>query len=56
MLLLFIFPTLLRKSVAETRRLGLARRMLSTPTATRTILAGEALGRFAIDLVPLAAS
>ena len=53
MLLLFIFITSLRRSVGliETRRLGVARRMLSTPTATRTILAGEALGRFAIALV-----
>ena len=53
MLLLFIFITSLAGSVAliETRKLGLARRMLSTPTPTTAILAGEALGRFAIALL-----
>ena len=52
-LLLFIFMTALPGAVAliETRRLGVARRMFSTPTAARTILAGEALGRFALALV-----
>ena len=51
-LLLFIFITSLTGSVAliETRRLGVARRMFSTPTAARTILAGEALGRFGVAL------
>ena len=52
-LLLFIFMTSLPASVAliETRRLGVARRMFSTPTAARTILAGEVLGRFGIALL-----
>ena len=52
-LLLFIFITSLMGSVAliETRRLGVARRMYSTPTAARTILAGETLGRLGIALV-----
>ena len=52
-LLLFIFITSLTGSVAliETRRLGLTRRMLSTPTRTRTILAGEALGRLGVALL-----
>ena len=52
-LLLFIFMTSLPGAVAliETRRLGLARRMFSTPTAARTILAGEALGSFGLALV-----
>ena len=51
-LLLFIFITSLTGSLAliETRRLGVARRMFSTPTAARTILAGEALGRFGVAL------
>jgi ABC-2 type transport system permease protein len=51
-LLLFIFLTSLTGAGAliETRRLGVSRRMLSTPTRARTILAGEALGRFAIAL------
>jgi ABC-2 type transport system permease protein len=52
-LLLFIFLNSLNGAVwlIETRRLGVARRMLSTPTSTRTILAGEVLGRFAIALI-----
>ncbi len=52
-LLLFIFMTALPGAVAliETRRLGLARRMYSTPTAVWTILAGETLGRFGLALV-----
>ena len=52
-LLLFVFLTSLTGSVAliETRRLGLARRMLATPTRVRTILLGEALGRIAVALI-----
>jgi linearmycin/streptolysin S transport system permease protein len=52
-LLLFIFLTSLSGAVwlIETRRLGIARRMLSTPTSTRTILAGQVLGRLAIALL-----
>jgi ABC-2 type transport system permease protein len=52
-LLLFVFLTSLTGSVAliESRRLGVSRRMLATPTATRTILAGEALGRLAVALL-----
>ena len=52
-LLLFIFLNSLTGAIGliETRRLGMARRMLSTPTATRTILLGEALGRWSIALV-----
>src|SRR3546814_13149460 len=34
-----------------TRKLGVSARMLSTPTSTRTIITGEALGRLAIGLV-----
>lgn len=52
-LVLFVFLTSLTGAVAliETRRLGVSRRMLSTPTSARTILAGEALGRFGVALV-----
>lgn len=52
-LLLFIFLTSLSGAVwlIETRRLGIARRMLFTPTSTRTILGGQVLGRLAIALV-----
>jgi ABC-2 type transport system permease protein len=47
---LFMFVTGLASSAAliRTRRMGVVRRMLSTPTSPRTILAGEVLGRFAI--------
>ena len=52
-LVLFIFFTSITGSafVIETRRLGIARRILSTPTSTRTIVAGQFLGRLAIALV-----
>jgi ABC-2 type transport system permease protein len=36
--------------MTETRRLGIARRILSTPTPIRTIVAGQLLGRLAIAL------
>jgi ABC-2 type transport system permease protein len=51
-LLLFIFLNSLiaASALIEARRLGVARRMLSTPTPVRTILAGEALGRLGIAL------
>jgi ABC-2 type transport system permease protein len=49
-LVLFMFVTGLASSAAliRTRRLGVARRMLSTPTAPEAIVAGLLLGRFAI--------
>ncbi len=52
-LLLFIFLTSMTGATAliETRRLGLSRRMLSTPTSSRTVVAGEAAGRFAVAMV-----
>jgi ABC-2 type transport system permease protein len=52
-LLLFIFLTSLTASafVIETRRLGIARRVLSTPTSVRTLVAGQLLGRLAVALV-----
>ena len=52
-LLLFIFITSLSGAVAliETRRLGVSRRMLSTPTPTGTIVLGEMLGRFGVALL-----
>jgi ABC-2 type transport system permease protein len=51
-LLLFVFLTSMTGAAAliETRRLGLSRRMLSTPTPIGAILAGEALGRFLVAL------
>jgi ABC-2 type transport system permease protein len=52
-LILFVFLTGLNGAIAlvETRRLGVSRRMLSTPTSAGTIVVGEALGRFGIALV-----
>ena len=46
-LLLFIFLISLANSAAmvETRRLGIARRMLASPTTVRSVIFGEALGR-----------
>lgn len=52
-LVLFMFVTALSGAAVliQTRSLGVSRRMLSTPTSVRTILGGEALGRFAVVLV-----
>ncbi len=52
-LILFVFLTSLSASamLIETRRSGITRRMLASPTGVRTILVGETLGRYAIALV-----
>ncbi len=53
-LVLFVFITSVAASAAtliEARRLGVTRRMMSTPTRLRTVLAGETLGRFAVALI-----
>jgi ABC-2 type transport system permease protein len=52
-LLLFIFLSSLNGAtwVIETRRLGIARRVLSTPTTPATLIAGQLLGRLAIALL-----
>jgi ABC-2 type transport system permease protein len=49
-LLLFMFVTGLASSVAiiRSRRLGVTRRMLSTPTSVAVVLGGEMLGRFTV--------
>jgi ABC-2 type transport system permease protein len=51
-LVLFTFLTGLTASAAliQSRQLGVSRRMLSTPTSTGEIVAGEALGRLAVTL------
>ncbi|HEY5684943.1 MAG TPA: ABC transporter permease [Acidimicrobiia bacterium] len=53
MLVLFIFITTLNGAVTlvQSRQLGVARRMYSTPTAVRTMLAGEALSRFTLAVI-----
>jgi ABC-2 type transport system permease protein len=55
-LLLFLFLIALTGAVAliETRRLGLSRRMLATPTAPGTVIAGETLGRVLIAVIQVA--
>jgi ABC-2 type transport system permease protein len=55
-LLLFLFLIALTGAVAliETRRLGLARRMLATPTSPGTLIAGETLGRVLISVIQAA--
>jgi ABC-2 type transport system permease protein len=55
-LVLFVFVNSLAAAAAlvETRRLGVSRRMLAMPVSSRTILAGEALGRFALALLQAA--
>lgn len=52
-LILFMFLTSLSASamLIETRRFGVSTRMLASPTPVRTILVGEALGRYTIALV-----
>jgi ABC-2 type transport system permease protein len=49
-LLLFMFLTSLTAAtqLIVTRELGVSRRMFGTPTAARTIILGEALGRFLV--------
>ena len=51
-LVLFIFLTSMTGAafLIETRRLGIARRMLATPTSARTIVAGQLLGRLAVAI------
>jgi ABC-2 type transport system permease protein len=52
-LLLFLFLIALTGATAliETRRLGLSRRMLATPTSPGTVIAGETLARVLIALI-----
>jgi ABC-2 type transport system permease protein len=52
-LFLFVFIISLMNSAAliETRRLGIARRMLASPTTVRSVIFGEALGRFVLAAI-----
>lgn len=52
-LILFVFLTSLAGSAAliQTRRLGVSRRMVSTPTSVGQILLGETGGRFAVAMI-----
>lgn len=52
-MILFMFLTGLTGSAAliQSRRYGVTRRMLGTPTSAFTVVAGEGLGRFAVVLI-----
>ena len=52
-LLLFMFVTSLSAAaqLIQTRQLGVSRRMISTPTSVRTVILGEALGRFGVAIL-----
>ncbi len=52
-LILFMFLTSLTGSAAliQSRKLGVTRRMFSTPTSTSQIIIGEALGRIGVALI-----
>lgn len=52
-LFLFVFIISLMNSAAliETRRLGIASRMLVSPTTVRSVILGEALGRFVLAAI-----
>ena len=52
-LILFVFLTSLAGSAAliQTRRLGVSRRMVSTPTSIGEILVGETGGRFSVAMI-----
>jgi ABC-2 type transport system permease protein len=51
--ILFMFLTSMTAAAAiiQVRRLGLARRMLSTPASPTEVLAGQALGRYGLALI-----
>jgi ABC-2 type transport system permease protein len=53
-LLLFVFLISLAAAsmLIESRRLGVSRRMLASPTSAAPVVVGEGLGRFAIALFP----
>jgi ABC-2 type transport system permease protein len=52
-LLLFVFITSLTSAAAlvETRRLGVARRMIASPTPVRSVIFGEAMVRFVVACI-----
>jgi ABC-2 type transport system permease protein len=52
-LVLFVFVTSLSAAsmLVESRRIGISRRMIASPTSVGTVLVGEALGRYAIALL-----
>jgi len=55
-LVLFTFLTSMTAAgrLVWTRRMGVSRRMISTPTSVGTIIAGEALGRFGVAMLQAA--
>lgn len=50
-LFVFLIAMVAASALIRTRQLGVARRMLATPATTSQIVAGEALGRYAVAVV-----
>ncbi|MGE5134234.1 MAG: ABC transporter permease [Gemmatimonadota bacterium] len=50
-LFIFVMSMIGSVSLIDARRLGVVRRMLSTPTRARTIVLGQGIGRFAVAML-----
>ncbi len=50
-LFVFLMSMIGSVSLIEARRLGVIRRILSTPTAARTVVLGQGIGRFAVAML-----
>ena len=50
-LFIFVMSMIGSVSLIEARRLGVVRRMLSTPTSARTVVLGQGIGRFAVAML-----
>ncbi len=50
-LFVFLMSMIGSVSLIEARRLGVVRRMLSTPTSARTVVLGQGIGRFAVAML-----
>lgn len=50
-LFVFLIGIIAASALIQTRQLGVTRRMLATPASTSQIVAGEALGRYAVSVV-----
>jgi len=50
-LFVFLIGIIAASALIETRQLGVTRRMLATPASTSQIVAGEAMGRYAVSVV-----
>ncbi|MEO1060778.1 MAG: ABC transporter permease [Actinomycetota bacterium] len=50
-LFVFVMSLVLAGALIQSKRLGVTRRMMSTPTTTTEVVAGEALGRYLVAIV-----